>query len=132
MRPMTLGRAGRRFLLASMILCAAFVSIAAHAPTAHAARGLELGFFEGDYTSGDTAVRTTAFDRTAQAGAGWALIYVTWAGVAPGDPRPGFQADNRADPEYNFDTIDAAVRDADARGLKVLLAVTKAPAWAEG
>jgi len=124
----TVGRA----LLAAMLLCAAFAAMAAHAPNANAARGLDLGFYDGEFGSGDPATQTSAFDHAVQAHAGWALIYVGWSAVAPATKPNGFNPRNPADPRYNWDATDAAVRDANARGLKVLLSVTRAPAFAEG
>ena len=47
-------------------------------------------------------------------------------------PPRRFRAFESADPNYDWSAVDAAVRDASARGLKVLMAVTRAPAWAEG
>ena len=126
---LSLGSAGRCVLLAALILCAALVWFAALAPRAHAARGLELGFNDPEYASPDAAVRTSAFDRTVQAGAQWTIIYVVWGAVAPTEPH---NPKNQHDPEYHWDQIDAAVQDASARGLKVLMAVTRAPDWAEG
>src|SRR3954451_9563204 len=129
---LTLRRAGRLTLLAALIGCTALASIAIETPRAHAAQGLELGFFDGDYTSSDAAGRTTARERSVQAGAGSALIYITWSGVAPREPGPGFRPTHPNDPRYNWDQIDAAVRDASARVLRIVLAITSAPPWAEG
>jgi hypothetical protein len=113
-------------------LLAAAITAAALASPAHAARGMELGLYDPEFNVGDAATRAVAFDRSAQAHAGVVLIYVRWSSVAP-NPRPlGFVATNPADPGYDWASTDAAVRDATARGLKVLLAVTAAPPWAEG
>ncbi len=71
-------------------------------------------------------------DRSAQARAGFVLVYVDWSVVAPYNRPVGFVPSNPADPNYDWSAVDAAVRDASARGLKVLMAVTRAPAWAEG
>jgi hypothetical protein len=134
MPTLTPARAGKRTLPLALILLLALALCLAHAPSANAARGMELGFYDGEFNIGDDSIRTTSLDRAVQARAGWALIYTTWGGVAPGGSAPpvGFDATNPADPNYNWDSIDAAVRDASARGLKVLLAITRAPAWAEG
>src|SRR3954447_7521029 len=132
MRQLTLGRAARWWLLATAIFCTATLAIGLRASTAHAARGFETGLVDGDLHSNDPAVQTTAFNEATQARAGFVLIYVSWSQVAPSDPNPGFQPDHPNDPRYNFDSTDAAVRNAAARGLKVILAFTSAPRWAEG
>lgn len=59
---------------------------------------------------------------------------VPWSGVAPGGAtKPtGFVATNPADPGYNWDDFDRAVRAAAQRHLNVLMTLFSAPAWAEG
>jgi hypothetical protein len=127
----TLAKAGRTGLLAAIVgVAILFASV--HAPAAQAARGMELGIYDGDFVSGDLGTRTTVLNEAVQARAGWVLLYVAWSAVAPHTLPAGFAPSNPADPNYNFDSIDAAVRDANARGLKVLMAITNAPAWAEG
>jgi hypothetical protein len=60
------------------------------------------------------------------------LLTAPWDGIAP-TPRPaGFDPANPASPGYNWDTVDAAVRSAAARGLQVVLGTNQAPRWAEG
>jgi hypothetical protein len=125
-----LGRALRLFLPAAVICVALCLSI--EASPASAARGFSTGLYEPDYTSPDIATQTTAFNRSVEAGAGYSLIYVDWSTVAPFSKPLGFVAANPADPNYHWGAIDGAVRDASARGLRILLAVTRAPAWAEG
>jgi hypothetical protein len=97
--------------------------------TAKAARGLVTGFADFSYGSGDPAVRGPLLDRTVGASAGMVRLTVGWRAVAPAPPL------DPADPgsaTYQFAQIDAAVRDARARGLTVLLTVVGAPDWAEG
>jgi hypothetical protein len=132
MGQLTLGRAARCWLLATAIFCTATLAIGLHASSAHAARGFDTGIFEPDFTSNDTAAQTTAFDHAKQARAGSVIIYVDWSVVAPYSKPLGFIASNPADPNYNWSRIDAAVRDASARGFRVVIAVTRAPNWAEG
>jgi hypothetical protein len=129
---MASGGARKRGLLATAIGLVTLAAALAHAPVAHGARGFETGIYEPDYTSGNTAVQSLAVARTAQARAGFALVYVAWNGVAPYRKPPGFVASDPEDPNYSWGPIDSAVRDASARGLKVLLAITRAPDWAEG
>jgi hypothetical protein len=133
MGQLTLGRAGRRVLLMAAVLCAATLALGHQASSAQAARGFVTGIYEPDYTSDDPAAQILAFNRSVQARAGIVLVYVDWSSVAPYYSKPsGFDAANPADPNYDWKAVDAAVRDASARRLTVLLAVTRAPAWAEG
>jgi hypothetical protein len=133
MRAGSSAKPGCRWLLAATIAVAALVSISVDAPAAQAAPGMALGLYDPEFTAGG-ATQTVAFDRSVQAHAGIVLIYVRWNSVAPNPRPPGFVATNPADPGYgdNWASTDAAVRDAAARGLTVLLAVTAAPSWAEG
>jgi hypothetical protein len=128
MGQLTVGR-GRAALLAAFVCATAFC---AHATSAHAARGMDVGLYEPDFASTNPAAQTQAFDYAAQARAGFALVYVNWSRVAPFTRPAGFDAANPADPRYKWESTDAAVRDAQARGMKVLLAFVHAPSWAEG
>jgi hypothetical protein len=125
-------RTGGTGLLLAAVLGAAFLFASLHPSSAHAARGMELGLYDGDFNVPDTTVQTQALDRSAQARAGFVLVYVSWRDVAPASPPPGFAAANPADPAYDFESTDAAVRGAAARGLRVLMAFVNAPSWAEG
>ena len=113
-------------LLASFILLA----VLAHPAVAPAKHGLLTGFSDGLYLSADPAERSTWLDRTVDSKAGIVRINLLWASVA-GAGRPLDPA-NPTSASYDFSSIDAGVRDAEARGLDVLLTLFKAPAWAEG
>jgi hypothetical protein len=121
---MTYGRKWRTVLIGCAL--AAALVFPASAP---AARGLTTGLtgiFE--YESGNPAVRTLWFDRTVDSGSGIIRLAVHWRDLA-------FQARPAAptSPEsYSFSQVDAAVRDAAARGIQVLITVNSAPDWAEG
>jgi hypothetical protein len=132
MGQLTPGRAGWRALLMVAVFCATSLALAQHASTAKAARGFATGLYEPDYTSSDRATQVLAFNRSVQARAGITLIYVDWSTVAPYSRPAGFNPADPADPHYDWNKVDAGVRDAWSRGLTVLLAVTRAPAWAEG
>jgi hypothetical protein len=132
MRAGSLSKAGCRGFLAAAVIVAALASGSVDPPPAQAARGMELGLYDPEFNVEDAATQTLAFDRSVQARAGIVLIYVRWDGVAPNPRPPGFVATNPGDPAYDWASADAAVRDATARGLKVLLAFTGAPPWAEG
>ncbi len=125
-------KTGRRGLLAAAIAAAALIAGSVNPAGAAAARGMDLGIYEPEFSFPTPSLQTAAFDRASQAHAGFALVYVTWSGVAPTSKPAGFNAANPADPAYDFSAIDTAVRDASARSLQVLLAITKAPPWAEG
>jgi hypothetical protein len=115
----------------ALALLAGVVSVAlALAPRAEAARDLDVGF--ADYLYGSTIsedARELWAERTVDANATIVRINLYWRSVAtrkPADPRdPG-------DPAYNWNTIDAAVRNAESHGLDVLLTSFAAPDWAEG
>ena len=100
-------------------------------PSAHAAprKGLSLGFMDGVYRSTDPAERALWLDRTVAVGADSVTLLASWrsiAGEEPADPA------SPADPAYEWSRLDAAVRDATARGLRVMITINQAPAWAEG
>src|SRR5215210_5188490 len=97
--------------------------------TAHAARGLVTGFADPLVESSNPGERALWLDRTVASGGSLVRLLLPWSAVAssqPADPtNPGSTA-------YHFDFVDAAVRDARARGLTVMLTVQGAPDWAEG
>jgi hypothetical protein len=92
------------------------------------AKPLKIGFADPLFSSGDAGTRATWLDRARQARAKIVRIDISWRSVAP--------AAEPADPtnpaSYDWGAIPAAVDDANARGLKVLLTVSGAPDWAEG
>lgn len=122
--PIRIKNRGRLGLLAATILFTAALAV----PQALAVRNLVTGFDEPIYVS--DAAREAAFAATVDEGAGIARIGVTWrtivAAGTPSDPT------NPADPAYDFSSVDAAVRGAEAHGLDTLLTVYDAPDFAEG
>src|SRR5262249_18289131 len=131
---LTTARAGRRWVvLAAALAAAALTWIVMPPPAAHAAaHGLDLGFYDPDFTNDDAGLRQVEFGRAADAGAHLALIYADWSQVAPDSKPAGFNPTDPADPHYRWAKTDAAVQGAVARGLTVILAFDKAPSWAEG
>ena len=122
----------RRRLRVSRAILAALLLTLVLPGSASAARGLELGLTDSVYTAGDAATRQLWLDRTVDARAGLVLLSASWGGIAP-DPRPaGFDPTDPNDPAYSWATLDAAVQDATARGLRVAIIVGHAPSWAEG
>lgn len=112
------------------LLLLAVLSLLIAAPTASAApRGLDLGFLDGTFSSPDPMQRAAWFDDARSVGAGVVRIELSWNGAAPTRPA---DAENPADAAYRWGVTDAAVQDATARGLRVLLSINGAPPWAEG
>jgi hypothetical protein len=98
---------------------------------ASATRGLETGFEDGDqFQSSVSADRTLWLGRAADAGAGVVRLAVIWPSIAAGPTKPA-DPTNPGSTSYDFSSVDGAVRDAEARGLKVLLSVNGAPDYAE-
>lgn len=73
--------------------------------------------------------RLLAFDAARDAGTRFVRLTLDWAAVAPNQPL--LSASDPADPAYDWSYIEAAVRDAGARRLKIVLVVVRAPGWAE-
>ena len=114
----------RRAILAVSLLAAMLAPAAAQA-----APRLALGFVDNVYLGADG-------DAWLQRSVGSAadIVRIDGGWVAADTPvrPPGFDARNPADPAYDFTRVDAVVRDASARGLRILLSVGGAPRWAEG
>src|SRR5262245_11965405 len=103
-----------RAVLTLALLCGLALCLCIPASPALAARVLPTGLYEPDYTSSDVATKTTAFNRSVEARAAFALIYVDWSKVAPFTKPLGFVPSNPADPNYDWSAIDPAVADASA------------------
>lgn len=116
-------RSRQAAILVSILLGLVFPSCAG------AVAPLALGFFDGVFAGPDGAAW---LQRAAAAGSDVVRINIGW--VAPDTPtRPAnFDARNPADPNYDFTSADAAVQEATADGLRVILDFTGAPQWAEG
>jgi len=121
--------AGFAAAVASAVLVALFsFGISSHALAAPAPDRFQIGFADGLMASTDPATRADWQDRGRAAGASLLRINLLWDQVAreqPSDPA------DPSDPAYDFATLDAAIRDADARGYEVMLTVFSAPAFAE-
>jgi hypothetical protein len=94
------------------------------------ADAFETGFADGLYTSSDPSVRGEWLDRTVDVHSGLVRLNPTWRAIA--GPSPPADPSDPADPSYDFSSLDAAVQSASSRGLKVLITIYDAPAWAEG
>ena len=127
--PTTAGR-GRTRLLALLAAGAALAALAVPS-AASATRGLTTGFSDGDKFQGaDTSQRNLWLGRTVDAGAGIVRLGVEWPAIA-GSTKP-VDPTNPGSASYDFSSVDGAVTDAAAHGLKVLLSINHAPTWAEG
>ena len=101
-------------------------------PMTASAAGLQVGFADGLFTSSEAATRSEWLGRAGTTGASIVRLNVRWALIAPKKPPAGFEAGNPAAAGYEWATLDAAVREATADGLKILFTVYEAPTWAEG
>lgn len=121
-------RAGSTRRAGRLGLAAVLVSLLAPA-SAVAARPLELGFTDTTFA---TPAGGTWLQRSEAAGADMVRIDVGWP-VPNSAARPsGFNARDPADPHYDFTADDAAIKQATADGLRVLVVFDGAPLWAEG
>jgi len=118
----------RRIAVAAAIVLAV-AAYAAWAATRASARGLQTGFTDFKFLSPDPNVRGTQLDRARAAGGKLVRLNVVWRNFAPTPPA---NPTDPADPAYRWNSLDSAVRDAAARGLKIMFTVYNAPEWAEG
>lgn len=73
--------------------------------------------------------RAAVFDQAQQADAAVVRTTVYWSRIAP--TRPAQPADP-FDPAYRFDDLDEFVRNAQLRGMEVMLTIWGTPTWANG
>jgi hypothetical protein len=73
--------------------------------------------------------RIANFDRARQEGATVVRSIVNWSVAAPQRPR---RAGDPFAPEYRLGDVDELVRNAEQRGMEVLLTIWGTPAWANG
>ncbi len=115
---------GLRILL-PLVACYCVALAAAHA--APAARPLQTAVTDqGEFVGAEAGL---AFARVRSTGASVARIEVLWAAVAPRKPAA---ATNPLDPAYRWEVTDRKVRLAVAHGVRPILQIHAAPAWAEG
>lgn len=115
---------------ALLTLPALALALAAAAPAS--AQPFAVGITDPLFQSTDASERVLWLDRAVESNASTLLIGAPWGAIAPTDPEPGFDASDPAAGGYAWGQLDAAVRDASARGLEPMLTVTAAPLWAEG
>jgi hypothetical protein len=127
LQPFGRGRLARVALLIALGLLA-LLALPAAAP---AQQGLVTGFSDPfHYQANSTSDRAAWMNRTTATGAGIVRLAVEWPAIV-GSQRPP-DPTNPGSASYNFSPIDGPVRDAEARGLQVLLTINHAPPWAEG
>lgn len=118
------------FRMARIALAACFVVLAYLAGTATAARPLQTAIHEPHLTR-FWAQNALMFSRIQGTGSTAIRVWLYWDGVAP-DIRPLlFDPANPADPNYQWFNVDVQVKEARARGLRVILTVLQAPLWAQ-
>src|SRR5205085_4062634 len=110
------------------ILTIALLGFAA-TPASAAPHPLRLGFLDSSFESPNAGVRDFWLDKSKAIGGTLVRMEAGWSGIAAQQPA---NPTNPGDPAYNWANLDAAVRDAAARGLSPLLSFNSAPAWAEG
>ncbi len=109
----------------------AVVAVGLHAAPAQAAPAtFTTGIADPVYLQ--THGRNAWLERTTASGAQFVLLWVTWGAVAPSPPAAGTDPSNPANPAYDWGTLDETVRAATAHGLRVVLSIAGAPAWAQG
>lgn len=122
----------RRIRRAALVLALVAASVAAVAPSAQAAKGMEvalqddLAFVTSSYFGHNFA---QAFDLASQLEVSRLRINLVWSSVAP-SPRSKKRPKNLI---YRFSNYDGVIAAARQRGIKVHLTLTgPAPAWATG
>jgi hypothetical protein len=106
----------------------ACVAAAVLVPAATAADRMWVGFQDDPMFRWDPD-RTAAMDTARSNDARIVRTVVDWSLVAP--DRPG-QATDPFDPAYKFDDVDDFVRNAQQRGMEVLITLWGTPKWANG
>jgi hypothetical protein len=118
---------------AAVLLVFLGLALGTHArPAAAGPHGLALGVTDPALSSPDPALREEWGTKASDTGADLALLGVSWSAIAPRTRPAGFDPADPADPAYDWETLDSAVRGAVAHGLQPLLNIDFAPRWAEG
>jgi hypothetical protein len=115
-------RVGSRLLVA---LCAAAALLV---PAATAADRMWVGFHDDPVLRFDDG-RLDAFDRAAGNNASIVRTLVEWHKIAPSRPA---RATDPFDSAYRWEDLDEFVRNAQIRGMEVLITIWGTPPWANG
>ena len=97
-------------------------------PAASAADRMWMGFHDDPVFRWDN-IRMDELDKAQAAHATMIRTLVTWANAAPVKPA---NAANLFDPAYKLDDVDELVRNAQVRGMEVLITIWGTPKWANG
>jgi len=115
-----------------MVVLTASASGARKVATVKTASGaIETGVGFIDLSS--DASNATQLERIRATGAKYVEIRIDWATVAPpgSTPPEGFNPSDPADPNYSWARYDKPLKEAAAAGLKLLVAISTSPSWAE-
>ena len=115
-----------RFVVRLLVL--ACLAAALVAPAASAADRMWVGFHDDPVLRFDGG-RTEAMDRARGNGASVVRTLIDWSKAAPTRPT---DATDPFDPAYRFDDVDEVVRNAQQRGLEVMITLWGTPSWANG
>ena len=110
-----------------LFLVAALAALLSPAVASSAPR-MYVGFHD-DVAFRWNANRTDVLDQARSANATIIRTLVDWSKTAPTRPA---NAANSFDPAYRFDDVDELVRNAQQRGLEVLITIWGTPKWANG
>jgi hypothetical protein len=99
------------------------------APQAAVARGITLGFFDGQFSGANP---DPALSQAQQVGSRVVRLMPRWDRIAPTTRPANFDPTNPDDPAYKWSQLDADVRAAQAHNQAVLLTIFGAPTWAQG
>ena len=127
----------RQLIRASCILAIAVAATtgasgARKAPTVRASTGpLNTGIQY--YDLGSSAANQIEAERIRAAGAIIVRVPLYWSSVAPSgsEPPAGFQPRDPADPNYQWQNLDAKIQTLSAAGLQPMVLILSAPEWAE-
>jgi len=112
----------------SRVLVLATLAAVLAVPAAMAADRMWVGFHDDPVLRWNGG-RTEAMDRARENEAAVLRTVVEWAKVAPTRPS---RATDSFDPAYKFGDVDEFVRNAQQRGLEVLITLWGTPGWANG
>jgi hypothetical protein len=92
--------------------------------------GLQVGLQDPQFDGTATAQQTdSGYKALSAIGGSVVRLNAFWYQIAPAKP---VEPTNPGDPEYQWSNLDAAVRQAAARHVTVLLTISGAPSWAQG
>jgi hypothetical protein len=113
--------------LARLLVVSVLVTLAA-IPAATAADRMWIGFHDDPVFRWNDG-RMDELDKAVAEHATIIRTLVTWANVAPTKPA---NASDPFDPAYKLDDVDELVRNAQQRGIEVLITIWGTPKWANG